>query len=296
MKLRMIDLHFYAPEVFLSYLIETTEGPILIETGPDSTYENLVKGLDELNYSVSDVKHIFVTHIHLDHSGAAWHFGQKGTKIYVHPRGAAHLVNPERLYASAKRIYLDEMQELWGDLEGMPEDSVVSLEDGEVVRIGDVGVTAIETLGHASHHHSYLVEDNLFTGDVGGVRLKGGPNIPPTPPPDINIEVWYESVKKMRDLNPKVVYPSHYGGYEDIDNHFDQMLQILDRLSDWVGERLKNGKTEEQMLADYKEFYKGIFNEFNSSEEAFNCLEACDPHWMNLSGLVRYWNKFRLND
>ncbi len=112
MKVNIIDNNFFAKDVIASYLIENGGEPILIETGPDTTFNNLEKGLQDHGYAVEDIKNVFVTHIHLDHSGAAWHFANAGAKIYVHPFGAKHLAEPEKLMASAKRIYADQMETL----------------------------------------------------------------------------------------------------------------------------------------------------------------------------------------
>lgn len=291
---KIIDLNFFQPNTIASYLVETSDGPIIIETGPDTTFKTLEKGLSDNGYSVSDVNHVFVTHIHLDHSGAAWHFAQNGSTVYVHPRGAPHLINPERLMASAKMIYEDRMNELWGEVQGMPEDRVVSLEDGQSVKVGDVEIQAHETPGHASHHHAYLIEDVLFTGDVAGARILDGPIIPPTPPPDIHVERWHESVDKIRRINPETLYLTHFGSYQNIDEHLNQLMRNLDEWTQWMGERVKAGKEEQEITPEFAEFYKAMFNDVGASDETFDLYELADPHWMNVGGLIRYWKKYRL--
>ena len=294
MKPIILDTKFYDTGVTATYLFESNDGLILIETGADSSFSNILNALTEHGYTLKDVRHVFVTHIHLDHSGAAWHFAKEGSNIYVHPRGAPHLINPERLLASAKMIYKDKLEELTGRVEGIAEDKVISISDGEETKIGGVTVTAFETLGHASHHHSYLVEDSLYTGDIGGIRAKKGPVIPPTPPPDIHLDQWHESIEKMSKINPKMIYPTHFGGYEDVGSHLNYLAEYLDKLSDCVGQLLKEGKNEEEVSAGYKEYYRSLFGSSESDNIAFECYEAADPYWMNLLGLVRYWNKYRL--
>ena len=291
----ILDTQFYDKGVTASYLLESSDGLILIETGPDSTYSNILNSLSERGYTLRDVRHVFVTHIHLDHSGAAWHFAKEGSNIYVHPKGAPHLINPERLVASARMIYKDKLEELWGRVEGIAEDKVFSLNDGEETKIGEITITAFETLGHASHHHAYLVEDSLFTGDIGGMRARNGPVIPPTPPPDINLELWYESIEKINKINPKMIYPTHFGGYEDVGSHLNYLAEYLDKLSDCVGQLIKEDKNEEEITAGYKEYYQSLFGSTDSDIITFDCYEAADPHWMNLGGLTRYWRKFRLS-
>ena len=137
METIILDTQFYDKGVTASYLIESSDGLILIETGPDSTYSNILNSLSERGYTLRDIRHVFVTHIHLDHSGAAWHFAKEGSNIYVHPKGAPHLINPERLVASAMMIYKDKLEELWGRVEGIAEDKVFSLNDGEETKIGE---------------------------------------------------------------------------------------------------------------------------------------------------------------
>jgi glyoxylase-like metal-dependent hydrolase (beta-lactamase superfamily II) len=125
-----------------------------------------------------------------------------GATIYVHPRGAPHLLDPTKLVSSARRIFGDDMERLWGEFASVPADRLRILEDGDCVRAGEIEVRAIETPGHASHHHVYQWEDNVFGGDVAGVRLGSGPPIPPFVPPELNIELWRESIARIRALDP----------------------------------------------------------------------------------------------
>ena len=296
MNLKIIDVNFFGPDVIASFLIETSEGPFIIETGPDSTFHNLEKGLSDNGYAISDIKNVFVSHIHLDHSGVAWRFAKEGATVYVHPRGAPHLVEPERLMASATMIYGDKMQELWGTVEGIDEDRVVATEDGQVITIGDVNIQVHETPGHANHHNAYLIEDNLFTGDVAGCRIADGPVIPPTPPPEIHVERWHSSVDKIRSISPKTLYLTHFGKFTNVDEHMDTLMKNLDDWSEWMGERLKNGKTEEEITPEFLEFYKQYFDNAGASEGVFDKYESADPHWMNVGGLIRYWNKYKLSE
>lgn len=295
MKLHTIDVKFVVPKVIACFLIETASGPILIETGPDTTFENLKGELHKLDYSTSDIKHVFVTHIHLDHSGAAWHFAQEGATVYVHPRGARHLAEPSRLMASARMIYKERMDELWGRVEPIPEERIYATTDGESVKIGGVEITAVETPGHASHHNAYIIEDHAFLGDVGGICIEDGPPLPPTPPPDINVEAWQSSIKKLYDYNPGVLHPTHFAVINrGIREHFgDLELRLLEYTS-WIGERLKEGKTEEDMLEDFDKLTREILDKAGVSADVMRSYELADPFWMNVGGLIRYWKKFRL--
>src|SRR5205823_4088921 len=178
--------------------LETDDGIALFDTGPESTYENVIAALRQSGSDAKDVRHVFLSHIHFDHAGAAWRFAELGATVYVHPRGAAHLIDPAKLVESAARIFGDDMQRLWGRIAPVPAERVKILEDNEVIRVAPFEIRAIATPGHASHHHVYHWDDNVFGGDVAGVRIGHGPPIPPMVPPELNVESWRESIAKIR--------------------------------------------------------------------------------------------------
>lgn len=293
MKIHILDHDFFEPRVIASFLIETKGELILIESGPDSTFPKLKAAIEAKGFTVEDIKKVFLTHIHLDHAGAAWHFADHGATIYVHPRGAKHLAKPQRLIESAKMIFKEQMDELWGTMNPIPEHLIHPLEDGEEVRLENTTVRTIETLGHASHHNSYLVGDAVFVGDVGGVRISHGPVLPPTPPPDINVEHWQASIKKIKDIKPSKLYPTHFGRFSDYEEHFDELEENLLNICDWIGECIKKGKTEEQIIPEYETLAMGLLNKRGVDEQLTKSYQLADPFWMNVSGLIRYWTKFR---
>jgi glyoxylase-like metal-dependent hydrolase (beta-lactamase superfamily II) len=294
MKIHTIDHNFFRKRVIASYLIENGGEPVLIETGPDTTFHKLEKGLNECGYSVEDIRNVFVTHIHLDHSGAAWRFAEAGAKIYVHPFGAPHLADPVKLIASAKRIYKDQMEALWGEIRPIEKERIHEIRDGEKITVGSTSIQAIETLGHASHHHSYLVDDLLFTGDVAGIRIDNGPVLSPTPPPDINVELWRESIRKILSLKPEALYLAHFGKSVNVEDHMKELEDRLIEVTEWTGVRLKQGKTEEEMIIELEIMFKDILAEAGADKQLAEAYELADPFWMNVSGLVRYWKKFRM--
>ena len=143
--------HLGRPGIIASTLLETNDGPVLFDTGPESTFGNIAGGLSKLGVEPSDIRHVFLSHIHFDHAGAAWRFAELGATIYVHPRGAPHLIDPAKLVASATRLYGDEMERLWGKFSGIAPERVRVLENNDVVRVSPFEIRAIETRGHASH-------------------------------------------------------------------------------------------------------------------------------------------------
>ncbi|MEW6143556.1 MAG: MBL fold metallo-hydrolase [Thermodesulfobacteriota bacterium] len=293
MKIHTIDHHFFKDRVIASFLIENGGGPVLIETGPDTTFHKLEKSLNDLGYYIKDIRNVFVTHIHLDHSGAAWRFADSGARIHVHPAGAPHLADPVKLVASARRIYNEQMETLWGEIRPIARDNIHEIRDGEKKKIGNISIEAVETLGHASHHHSYLVDDVLFTGDTAGIRIENGPVLPPTPPPDINIELWRESIRKIMNLKPQAMYLTHFGKSDDAERHLKELENRLLEVTEWTEERLKQGKTEEEMIIEMESMFREILVKAGADKELIEAYELADPFWMNVGGLVRYWKKFR---
>lgn len=289
--LHTIDLHDRAPRVIASFLLETSQGPVLFETGPESRFSVLLDGLNSLGYAASDIKHVFVTHIHLDHAGAAWRFAELGSTIYVHPKGAPHLIDPSKLWASATRIYGEKMEELWGQMGYVPEGQVEILQDGDTVKVGEAVVQALETPGHANHHHAFLIGNALIGGDVTGVKIGRGPVLPPCPPPEIHIEVWRESIAKVRALKLGKIYLTHFGETENVGPHLDALEAKLVEWADWMKARLKAGLTREQIVLEFEAYVAATLRAAGLSEEEVQEYEFADPSWMSVDGLVRYWNK-----
>ncbi len=295
MKVHCIDLNFFQPKVIASYLIESPDGLILVDTGPSTVYENLVAGIKDLGHEPEDVKHILLTHIHLDHSGGAWQFANKGARVYVHERGAKHLIDPAKLVASAEMIFKDKMEELWGQIEPVNEIYVQIARDREIIDIGGLEITVLETPGHASHHNAYLVDNAVFAGDVAGVRIDGGPILVPTPPPDINLEAWQDSIAKIRSAGPDVLYLAHFGDCKDVNEHLDRLEDDLLEFTDWIGNRLKDGKTEDDIVPEYERYIVEHLSQGGADEINIKSYEYADFFWMNVWGMARYWKKFRFS-
>lgn len=287
----VLDLQFQRAGTVAAFLVRTAQGPVLVETGPESLYGNLEAAVRAEGFAMEDIRHVFVTHIHLDHAGSAWRLAQHGAKVYAHPRGAAHLSEPVKLMDSARRIYKDDMDRLWGRMDSISAEQVIALEDNQCVDLGDQVIQAIHTPGHAVHHITYRLGDGLFTGDVGGIRMPGGPCIPPLPPPDIQLETWLESIARMRALKPRTIYPTHFGIHHDAEAHFDSLEENLHRLSGWVRQRMLEGLDEAAMVPPFSTYLNAYLSSCGLSPEQLEDYEIADPAFMSVYGLVRYWRK-----
>lgn len=273
--------------------LETNEGVALFDTGPESTFENVVVDLADVDLTPNDIRHVFVSHIHFDHAGAAWRFAEFGATIYVHERGAPHLIDPTKLVQSATRIFGDEMERLWGRIAPVPADRVRILQDGEVVRLNPYEIRAVATPGHANHHHVYHWNDCLFGGDVAGVRIGNGPPIPPFVPPELQVESWRESIAKIRALRIRELYLPHFGKIDnDIDGHLDALDECVTRWSEWFRNKIRNGAEERDLANDFRELEHGELHEGGASAEEIAGYEAADPSYMAVPAAIRYWNKF----
>ncbi len=287
-----LDLQFMRPRTIAAYLVETSAGPVLAETGPESTYPHLKAALAERGVLPADLQAVFVSHIHLDHAGAAWRLVADGAPVvYVHPKGAPHLVDPSRLWESASRIYGDQMEKLWGRSGSVPAARVRAVEDGEEVRVGDARFLALDTPGHAGHHHAWLTDGVIFSGDVGGVRIGGGPVVPPFPPPEIHLELWKASLDRLRSLGAAEIRPTHFGAYADVAAHLDDLEDRIFRWADRVLDWMRAGLGEEAMIARFQELVEGELRAAGLDEEALEEYEIADPAWMSIPGLARYWRK-----
>jgi glyoxylase-like metal-dependent hydrolase (beta-lactamase superfamily II) len=284
--------HLGRAGIIAATVLETDEGPVLFDTGPESTFENLSGALRRRGFDPSDVRHVFLSHIHFDHAGSAWRFAELGATIYVHERGAPHLIDPAKLVASATRIYGDEMERLWGRFAPIAVDRVRVLYDNDTVRLAPFEIRAIATPGHASHHHVYQWNDYLFGGDVAGVRLGGGPAVPPFVPPELDIEAWRESIAKIRGLNPAKLYLPHFGLVPgDIPAHLDALDERVHRWSTWFRDRLRAGDDEQTMKPAFAEFVAHELREGGAAENEVVDYEQADPSFMAVGAATRYWCK-----
>jgi len=273
--------------------VETGDGLVLFDTGPESTFDNIAAELGRIGFAPADVRHVFLSHIHFDHAGAASRFAELGATIYVHPRGAPHLIDPTKLINSAARLFGDDMQRLWGRIAPVSERNVRVLRDGDVISVPPFDIRAIETPGHASHHHVYVWEDNVFGGDIAGVRLGNGPPVPPFVPPELHIESWLESLDKIRAVNPAKLYLPHFGLVPDpVPAHLDQIEERIRRWSAWFLDRIRAGADEQQLISAFADYEKSDLLSGGADEILVRDYETADPSYMAVPAALRYWRKY----
>ena len=291
--IHVLDTHHLGRAgIIAATLLETDDGPVLFDIGPESTFDNIAAELPRLGFEPGDVRHVLLSHIHFDHAGAAWRFAQLGAAIYVHPRGAPHLIDPRKLVASATRLYGDDMERLWGKFSGIAPGRIRVLENNDVVRVAPFEIRAIETPGHATHHHIYHWNDTVFGGDIAGVCLRGGPPTPPLVPPELDIEAWRDSIGKIRALNPAKMFLPHFGPVDgDIAAHLDALDERIVRWSLWFRDRIRAGDDEAALRPSFSRYLAAELREAGATESQLADYEQADPSFMAVSAALRYWRK-----
>lgn len=298
-----LDLNFQGqPQAIASYMLQHSTGIVLVESGPGSTVPALEKALAAHGYTLRDITHVFLTHIHLDHAGAAGFLASQGAQVFVHPIGAPHLLNPEKLIASATRIYGDLMQPLWGDFLPVTAEKLTILQDNQEVVVGRLRLTALNTPGHAEHHFAYQFEDLCFSGDVGAVRIPGHRYMRlPMPPPEFHLEKWRESVARLQKAGFKRIAPTHFGIFEDVEWHLQAILRNLDEVERWLLETMPAEPTADERLSSDVETLREKFVAWMEAQgraegltdQEIEAYRLANPLAMSADGLQRYWKKFR---
>ncbi len=299
MKIETIDLNFLGTQrVIASYLLIGASSAALVETGPASCLESLTDGLKRRGVSHEDVRQVFLTHIHLDHAGASGHLADflPNATFYVHEVGYPHLADPSKLVKSATRIYGERMDELWGEARPVPEERLVVLSDGNETEAADGTLTAHDTPGHAYHHLAYLEPESgaLFAGDVAGIRLPGQSYVrPPTTPPEVDVEAWVRSLGNIRDISPQSLWPTHFGNYDDVARHLNELEQRLESWMIFVEERMGEGMERDEIAEELEN--KGdaeMFAEGADTDESEH-YDLAGSYGILTDGLMRYASKRR---
>jgi glyoxylase-like metal-dependent hydrolase (beta-lactamase superfamily II) len=275
-RLNPLDLrHLGRERVIGCYLLETADGLALQDCGPTTCVPKLKARLAERGLELRDLRHLLLSHIHLDHAGATGVLVREHPELQVHVSeiGAPHLVDPERLERSARRLYGDEFDTLWGELAPVPEQNI------HVVGSEVLGLECFPTPGHASHHVCYLDGDGtLYAGDAAGVRIQPARFVlPPTPPPEIDLEAWDKTLGDIARREPERLALIHFGVAEDVESHLAEMRA---RLHEWA-DRVRDGASEEA-------FEAAAARDLGPEREPY---EQAMPFWQSYAGLVRYWQK-----
>jgi glyoxylase-like metal-dependent hydrolase (beta-lactamase superfamily II) len=272
--LRVIDLHFAEQEHAIGvYVVDTDDGPALFDCGPSSTLRALHAGLSDLGLALQDVRHLLLSHIHLDHAGAAGPLVREhpGLTVWVSEIGAPHIVDPSRLERSARRLYGDLFDPLWGELAAVPAANV-RIAKGDVL-----GWDCFPTRGHAEHHVSYLRDGTLLAGDAAGVRMPGAAYVlPVSPPPEADVETWHETAAAIRAREVERLALIHFGVHEDVGTHLDRLEAELDR---WAA-RVHDGMSQEEFVA-------AALADAGDDAETYDRVA---PFWQSWQGLRRYWD------
>ena len=361
MKIHTLDLGFLdLAEAIAVFVVEGPTGLALVETGPAATLPHLKAALAQHGWQIADFQHVFLTHIHFDHAGAAWAFAEKGATIYVHPLGLPHLAAPEKLYNSARMIYGDAMDRLWGPMQPIPMAQLRAAGHGEVIEAAGLRFTAWHTPGHAVHHVAWEVvpvEDTpqikapsapvappdppvkggddlveniatrlppiaigdtppeyhkektttaqlavlppftggqggaIFTGDVAGVRINGGPVMPPCPPPDIQVEDWLASIRLLGMVDAQTLYLTHFGPVIDKQPHLDALERQLLAWAEWMRPYAERQVPAAEIVPAFQDFVDAEMAANGVTASMRQRYEAANPAFMSVAGLLRYWKK-----
>jgi glyoxylase-like metal-dependent hydrolase (beta-lactamase superfamily II) len=297
MRIDTLDLGFQnAPHVIAAFVLHGPDGPVLIETGPVTTLPKLHSELARCGVDPGDVRDVLVTHIHLDHSGAAGWWARQGARVWVHPVGAPHLVDPSKLMASAERIYGDRMQALWGEVLPAPAEKVMAVEDGARIEAGGLSIEVVETPGHAWHHHLYRVGDVAFAGDAAGILLPGNAWIDlPAPPPEFDLPTWKTTLERIRGLGLKTLYRTHFGPGVDAEDELRRFEEILDSSVDWVVELLDRGLERDAVVEEFSARMRGRAAEIGIDEADARAYELANPRSMSVDGISRFLRRKKRN-
>jgi glyoxylase-like metal-dependent hydrolase (beta-lactamase superfamily II) len=270
-----IDLrHLGAEHVIASYVIETDDGLALFDCGPSTTIDALKAGLAARGLALHEIRHLLLSHIHLDHAGAAGTLVREHAELQVHVSeiGAPHLVDPSRLERSARRLYADTFDTLWGELAPVPQANV------HVVGDRVLGLACFPSPGHASHHVCYLHDDGtLYAGDAAGVRIQPHRDVlPPTPPPEFDLDAWLATLAEIERRTPQRLALVHFGVATDVDRHLGQLRE---RLRKWTA------------LAEHEVGEEEFTNTVLAGVDGADAYDRAMPLWQSYQGLLRWATK-----
>jgi glyoxylase-like metal-dependent hydrolase (beta-lactamase superfamily II) len=294
--LSYFDLDFmHLPRIIATVVVHGAGGVALIDPGPSSTLPRLRSTLAAAGIAMEDVTTVLLTHIHLDHAGATGTLVKElpALRVYVHEKGAPHMANPDKLLASATRLYGSEMDRLWGEVLPVPLSSMEVLQGGERMAVGNRMFEVEYTPGHASHHVSYFDRDSgvALVGDTAGVLLMpGGFVMPPTPPPDVDLEAWETSLARIERWRPDTLLLTHFGPSAPAPGHLSSLRDHMVLASGLVKESLAKDGTDADREAWYADRLRLELTRRMNVADA-HAYEVAGRFDLNWRGLARYWRK-----
>lgn len=285
-------MHRDMPHIVATYLL-AGDAPALVDPGPTSGLHHVEAGLAAHGLALGDIQAILLTHIHLDHAGATGTIVARHPqiKVYVHERGATHMIAPERLYRSAARLYGEMMDELWGEMRPVPEAAITTLSGGETLDLGGRTIPVFDAPGHAPHHLVYFdtASGTACVGDTAGIRLPGHRFISPaTPPPDIDLDVWMHSLDLIMSLQPHRLALTHFGLVDDPVDHIERYRKQLWYWANELKTGLDAGEDEAALMARLRALTDA---ELGADHQAQAAYQTASPVELNWAGLARYWRK-----
>ena len=292
-----IDLQFLGkPEIIATVVLHGAGGLALIDPGPSTTLEHLTQSLQRKGFRVGDISQLLLTHIHLDHAGVAGSLVKMNPaiEVFVHEKGAPHMANPERLLASATRLYGEDMGPFWGEFLAVPPGRLRELSGGETIVAGGRELQVAYTPGHASHHVSFFDRSSrvAFVGDTAGIRRGSGAYVmPPTPPPDIDLDVWRVSEERILAWDPDTLFLTHFGPFHGARSHFRELRANMDRWSGIVRRLIADQSLDEpqRQRAFVDEALMELRRAVGDQEaDQYGRAGRLDYSWQ---GLARYWRK-----
>ncbi|MCX7993573.1 MAG: MBL fold metallo-hydrolase [Fimbriimonadales bacterium] len=294
LQTELIDLQFLGyPLAIAAYLLDDGNEAALVEVGATSTAETLLREVQARGVALQRVRHLVVTHIHLDHAGALGWLLQRlpHATAYVHPIGAPHLIDPSRLISSASRLYGEMMERLWGEVIPVPQERLRVVRDGERLQVAGRTLLAIDTPGHARHHHAYLDEATgiLFAGDIAGVRMPGTTYVrPPTPPPELDIEAWQVSLAKLRALPIQQLALTHFGIFSDVERHLNELETRLLNWAVFTRELIEQGVSESVLMQRLRDYGNDEMRQQGVDPSSYDLGAGYE---LIALGYARYWRK-----
>jgi glyoxylase-like metal-dependent hydrolase (beta-lactamase superfamily II) len=292
-----LDLNFLGyPDVIATAVLHGPSGVALVDPGPSTTIETLRRTLESRGVRIADVRQILLTHIHLDHAGVTGSLIKENPalEVFVHERGAPHMIDPSKLMASAGRLYGQDMDRLWGEVLPVPADRIRALAGGERIVSAGRSLEVAYTPGHASHHVSYFEPSAsiAFVGDTAGIRRGSGAYVmPATPPPDIDLEIWRQSEEGILAWDPDTLFLTHFGPFHGARQHFQQ---LMDRVADWsrtirkllANSALTDDQRQEQFVSEATQELVRVVG--TTEAERYSRAGSLAYSWQ---GLARYWQK-----